>query len=226
VASFLETFRITLAAGMFCTGSAAAMAQTAPSNYTTYNFSPTEISWITCGATSTSEGCYGSGTIKGFGKICAVLQDPAKSSDKSRNNLYVLDSDYKHQGTVALHVIRKTVTTANGYITTKFTRLQTIDLALQGGRSVGCEAAANANVVVAGTNTSTTAIEINKSTFATGSVGGFSPPANVTSIVADAAGYITVNFGEGFYLLGPDGSGVEDGGGSAYLIPGDNAYIP
>ena len=226
VASFVANFRIALVAGMFCVGSAAAIAQTGPSNYTTYNFSPTSITWITCGSTSTSEGCYGSGEINGFGKICAVLQDTAKASDKSRNDLYVLDSDYKHQGTVALHVIRKTVTTANGFITTKFARLQTIDLPLQGGHNVGCQAAANASVVIVATNASTTAVEINKGTFSAGSVGGFSPPSTVTSIVADAAGYITVNFGEGFYLFGPDGSGVEDGGGSAYLIPGDNAYIP
>ena len=81
-------------------------------------------------------------------------------------------------------------------------------------------------MIAAGTSSSTNAAVIDKKSGAVQSTGGFSPPETVSSIMVDAAGYLSINFTGGFYLLGPTGQGVEDGGGNAIVIPRDNAYIP
>jgi hypothetical protein len=208
-----------------------ARAQDGANFYTTFSVSKTAINWTTCGSTQQSEGCFGAGSISPFGNVCAVLQGLAVTVGNTVNQkLYVFDSDYKSSGNVFLHVFKKTVVITSSTLTTTFTPERKIGLALTGGSKVTCYAAANAHVIVAGTSASFTAVEISKANLATASIGGFSPPEPVTSIVADDRGYIVVNQGNGtgtgFYLLGPNGGGVEDGGGNVVIFNSENAYIP
>ena len=144
----------------------------------------------------------------------------------SRQPIYIMDSNAGGGTSVALDVYRKTVVTTKNTITTTFKLIKAASLPLAGGSSTNCKAAANAAVIAAGTSTSTTAALINKTTLKVQNYGGFSPPEDVSSITVDAAGYLSINFTNGFYLLGPDGQSVGDGGGNAIVIPPDNAYIP
>ena len=204
-----------------------AHAQQAVYNFTTYTIQPTVINWITCGSTQQDSGCFGSGQFGPFGRVCAVLEGKLEThGGTSKQPVYVMDSYAGNAAKVALDVYRKTVITTQSTITTTFTLTKTLSLPLTGGGSVTCQEAANKAVIAAGTSSSTTAALIDKKTLAVTSYGGFSPPEDVLSIVADAQGYLSINFTGGFYLLGPNGQGVEDGGGGAIVIPGDNAYIP
>ncbi len=204
-----------------------ARAQQDSYNFTTYNISPTAISWITCGSTPESSGCFGSGQFGPFGRVCAVLEGKLEThGGTARQPVYVMDSDVGNAGKVALDVYRKTVVTTQSTITTTFTLTKSLNLPLTGGATVTCQAAANKAVIAAGTGSSTAAALIDKKTLAVSSYGGFSPPEDVTSIIVDAQGYLSINFTDGFYLLDPSGQSIEDGGGNAIVIPGDNAYIP
>jgi len=94
---------------------------------------------------------------------------------------------------------------------------------LVGGVGLQCYAAANSAALYLGTNASDNPLKVQKYSYLTSQIGGFSPPSPVSGISADNFGYVTVNFGEKnsygtcSYMFGPDGSGVEDGGGHQYL---------
>ena len=87
--------------------------------------------------------------------------------------------------------------------------------------------AANASTLFIGTNQSPQGIEVKKSTLAITKLGGYSPPINVTSITANAYGYVTVTQGNGsdtaFAVFAPTGGEVEDGGGSDFMLDTMNA---
>jgi hypothetical protein len=214
----------------FATGLACSLVpvQARAQLYTTYNFSGAGFSWITCGSTSLSEGCYGSGTVTGFGRLCAILSDTiVGSSTSSLQRIYALDSEGNGKRDVVLHYLTRRISVdSSGYAYTTFTDVKDVRLPLEGGPHVACYAADNDSVIAAGTSTSTTAAVLVKPSLKVSSYGGFSPPATMTGIAADAAGNIALNFSGGFYLLGPNGGGLEDGGGNAFVIPLHNAYIP
>ena len=73
------------------------------------------------------------------------------------------------------------------------------------------------------------AVEINKRTFSVTQLGGFSPPINISAITANDYGYVTLSFGNfntsntAFIVVGPDGSAVEDGVGSQFMLNTDQA---
>jgi hypothetical protein len=205
-----------------------AVAQAGSTLFTTYNFSPSEFTWLTCGSTSVSEGCYGSGTVSGFGNACAILSDGVTGiSTKFEQRIYVLDKNATGKNDAVLHVLtRQVYVDGSGFAHTKFTKAKDVSLPLTGGNGVRCFASDNAAIIATGTSKSTEAAIVNKSSLVASSYGGFSPPADMIGITTDASGYITLNFDGGFYLLGPDGSLQEDGGGNAYLIPLHNAITP
>jgi hypothetical protein len=193
--------------------------------YTTYNFDNAGFNWVTCGSTPQSEGCYGSGAVTTFGHLCAIFEDYASGTTYDyKQHVYALDNNATGKKDVVLHILTLSISTdQTGFAHTTFTPLTNVKLPLTGGNGVKCYAAENGAAIVAGTNASTQAAYIDRKTLAVSGYGGFSPPATVSGITVDAAGYITVNFQGGFYLIGPDGSGQEDGGGNAYLIPRGNA---
>jgi len=213
---------------LFLSGMGPANAQTAArAKYiTTYSGDGTNISWITCGSTPTSEGCFESGSLGPFGRACAFLEGSTwNSRNVATRRLYVLDTGKTDGGEVTLHVYKKVDTISTKYITTTITPVTSVALGLTGGATVGCSMAANTVAIFAGTSTSTNAVKIMKHDLSTQALGGWSPPLVVSTITADSAGYVTVNFkttanswDEGFILFGPDGSGMEEGGG-AQLVP-------
>lgn len=194
--------------------------------FTTYNFSPTQLNWITCGSIPGSSGCFGAGSVQGFGHLCAVLEDKSKSksgSYSSKQRIYLMDNNATGKKDVVLHVFEKIIVVSGNSASTAFNKVSDVSLPLTG--SATCQAAANDAVIIAGTTTSTQAAYVVKKTLAASPFGGFSPPADVTAITSDALGYISVNFNGGFYLIGPKGEGEEDGGGQAYVIPQDNGLV-
>jgi hypothetical protein len=78
--------------------------------YTTYQFigNNTTISWITCGATQQTSGCFDAGQLSGFGKVCAILEGaPGIVGNTVTQRVGVLDGSYKSTSSVVLDVYKK-----------------------------------------------------------------------------------------------------------------------
>ena len=192
---------------------------------------PTQIHWVTCGSTQQSEGCYGSGTLGPFANACSIVQSvpvPISSNTVIRY-IYVLDSGSTAGGAV-LTAYKRVDVISPTYDTTTITTAATVPLtALVGGTGVSCMLAQNPTNVYASTSQSTSAVAINKTSYSATSLSGFD--GVVSSISADSYGFVTINqvAGQGvhgFFVVGPDGSEQEDGGGDYFMINPINGMIP
>jgi len=223
-----------------CVGISRTMAVTPPDAtlYTTYgiNSTHTSVTWVVCGSTPQSEGCYDSGSLGPFHKVGALLEGNP-STNMSTNTVtravYVLDiATGSNRTGVTLYVYRKTDVVTSSFDTTSITLSRTISLPLVGGSSALAFMAANRMFLFIGTNRSPAAVEIKKGTSIITSIPGFSPPINVSAITADPYGYVTVQFGSfntgenGFVILGPDGGESEDGGGASFMLNTVQAVLP
>jgi len=199
--------------------------------YTRYNtdIAHTSVTWNVCGSLPGSSGCYGSGSLGPFGKAQAVLEGEPKT-DRIANTvtraIYVLDiASGPNQNEVVLYVYTKVDTITTDSDTVTVTLSKTISLPLVGGLLAHPAMAANSQFLFIGTDQSPYAVEIDKQTFSVTQVGGgFSPPINVTAILGDQYGYVTLSFGSfrsahtGFNVIGPDGSAKEDGDESQCML--------
>jgi hypothetical protein len=224
---------------LFAAAALSAQAPAAPPDsglYTSYYFfgGYQNVSWVVCGATQETEGCYDSGSIGPFGNAGAVIEgNPSVNATTSTvtRALYVVDTAAGSGTGVALSVYKKTDVVTSTFDTTTITLVKTVNLPLTGGSGAVAYMAANSGYLFIGTNLSASAVRVQKSNLATESIGGFSPPINVTSITSDKYGYVTVTFGDsiegsgnnGFYQFGPNGSSVGDGGGAWFMLSTDQA---
>ena len=198
--------------------------------YTTYSFgNPVSITWVVCGRTTESEGCYDSGSMGPFGHAGAIIEgNEVVNNNTVTRNVYVVDDAAGSGAGVTLYVYQKTDAVTSSFDTTTITLTNTVALPLTGGANVTTYMAANAGYLFIGTNLSQGAVEVQKAGLSIGTIGGFSPPMNVSAITANKYGYVTVNFGgaggaSGFYAFGPNGGSVEDGGGNDNVVDTMNA---
>lgn len=202
--------------------------------YTSYFFGTTyqSLTLVVCGSTAQSSGCYGSAGLGPFGKVGAMIEgNPAynlKTSTVTRR-IYIVDVASGTAGTgVTLYVYKKTDTITASYDTVAVSLTNTVQLPLTGGATAVCSMAGNGGYLFIGTNQSPQAVRVQKSNLTTQTIGGFSPPINVTSITSNKAGYVTVTFGgftsgeDGFYTFGPNGGGAGDGGGAWFMLSTDS----
>ena len=189
----------------------------------------TQISWVTCGSTAESEGCYGSGSITGLTHACAMLEGASTTSGQTvTRNIYILDMGDTSDAP-SLKVFEMADVFTDSYVTTTITLYNTVQLPLTTGGN--CAMAANQGVILAGTSQSFQAAKFNLSDYTVQAVGGFTPQLPVTQITANDAGYVLVTFGSGretgqsgFYVYGPDGSSIESGPGMPFLGNSLNAF--
>ncbi len=204
--------------------------------YTTYTVTTglTSASWLVCGATAQSEGCFAVGTLGPFGRIGAMLEShPATEGQTVTRQVYVLDvaSGTGGTGVTLFTYTKQDVITDSSDIVTVSLKSK-IALPLTGGASVTGMMAANTKYICAGTSQSTQAVSIERSKGVVTGLGGFSPPLTVAAITADAYGYVTVTYGapgaqaSGFYVFGPTGAYQGDGGGAQFMLDASNAVIP
>lgn len=206
--------------------------------FTTYTIDSahTNVSWLVCGSTQNTSGCYASGNLGPFGKVGALMEGNPKT-DLSTNTvtraIYVLDiASGSNLNEVELSVYTKTDTITPDFDTVSVTLSKTVSLPLVGGTSAGASMAANNKFLFIGTNRSPEGVELNKRTLSISQFGGFSPPINVSAITADQYGYVTATFGSftggesGFIVFGPDGSLQEDGGGADFMLNTVQAVLP
>ncbi len=206
--------------------------------YTTYTIDSahTSVTWIVCGSTQNTSGCYASGNLGPFAKVGALMEGNPKT-DLGTNTvtraIYVLDiASGSNLNGVVLSVYTKTDTITPDFDTVTVTLSKTVSLPLVGGSSAAASMAANNKFLFIGTNRSPQGVELDKRTFSITQVGGFSPPINVSAITADKYGYVTMTFGKfndienGFVVFGPDGGFREDGGGADFMLNTVQAVLP
>jgi len=201
--------------------------------YTSYFFGTgyQSLTLVVCGSTAQSFGCYGSAGLGPFGKVGAMIEGNPSYNLKTNTvtrKIYIVDAASGTAGTgVTLYVYKKTDTITASFDTIAVTLTNTVQLSLTGGASVVCSMAANNGYLFIGTNQSPQAVRVQKSNLSVQTIGGFSPPINVTSITSDKYGYVTVTFGgftsgeDGFYTFGPNGQGAGDGGGAWFMLTSD-----
>ncbi len=196
--------------------------------FTTYSAGATSVNFVVCGSLPESEGCYGSGSLSPFEQVCAVLEGtPKQKGDVVTRAIYVLDKRTSKKSPITLTVFTRTDTITDGsFDTIQVTQTKQIPLGITGGAKAKCSMAANDAFVYAATDADTNAVAVDKTAFTVSPIGGFSPPEPVTSITADERGYVALHFQDGFYVLGPDGSDQEDGGGPADMVGTRNAWKP
>ncbi len=195
--------------------------------YTTYSFwtGYTFVDMVVCGSTSGSYGCYGSARLGPFGHVGALLAGQSLPSGRgvTVRDLYIVDESAGDGTGVTLDVYQETITVNSPSVTVNVTPTNTIALPLKGGMGANTYIAGNNDYLFIGTDQSPLALRVDKASLSFDEIGGFSPPANVSSITTDDEGYVTVTFGnEGFYAYDPNGSTVEDGGGADYMLNSSN----
>src|SRR5437667_11763051 len=239
-------FRTVVAATLICLnigygerGVAAAPAAAIDATlYTRYHTDPNQtiIDWNVCGSLPGSSGCYGSGSLGPFARIGGVMEGEPKTdliANTVTRPIYLVDiASGPNQNEVVLYVYTKVDTITTDSDTVTVTLSQTISLPLVGGIASGSNytsMAANKQFLFFGTRLNPEAVEINKRTFSVTQLGGFSPPINIFGITANDYGYVTRSFGKfntskhALIVVGPDGSDVEDGDGSQFMLNTDQA---
>jgi hypothetical protein len=218
--------RISFAVAVLAVGGGQALAGEPPALdnglFATFNNSKTSVSFIVCGATGGTSGCYGSATLSApFDYACGVLQGkPKTKGDTMTRAIYVLDKRTSSTVDAMLYVYERKDVIANGSDSVSATLMATVDLGITGGASSHCMLGGNQAFVYAATDASSGVVAVNKTTNATSSLSG-----TPLSITADDRGYIAMNFTWGFDVVDPDGNGQEDGGGTASFINQRNGWI-
>jgi hypothetical protein len=189
---------------------------------TTYTFNgPNAIDLMTCGSTSTSQGCFGGTTLTGLSGVCSLLVGPMTTNGNvTKQSLYLLQTGSDTAPVVTLKVYAKVITAKPVMVGpnrwTKVTTTASLTKAvkipsLKGGSKATCNMAANANSIFAGTSATQHAIQLDKTKFTVRPFGG----GRLHEITANEEGYVTVIF-EGNspsqYTFGPDGKTAEMGG--------------
>jgi hypothetical protein len=222
--------RIVLAIAALALFAALPLAAQAPATapdaglYTNYYGTPANVYWIVCGSTAQSEGCFDSGDIGPFVAVGAMLEsNPSVSGDTVSRFIYVVDAG---ASPVKLYVYKKTDTVSSSFDTTVVTLYKTVSLSqLVSGASVTTYMAANLKYLYIGTSLSPNAVSVSKTNLKVSELGGFSPPADISSITSNEYGYVTVTQGSGFTVYNPAGSYVEDGGGTQFML-GTTQAVP
>jgi hypothetical protein len=194
------------------------------SYYTNANYQ--SISYLVCGSTSTTEGCYGSGSIGLFGRVGSMIEgNPSVTGGTVVRFVYVVDvASGSSSNGVTLLVYKKIDKVTSSSDATTFTLTNTVTLPLTGGTKAQGFMAANNSFLFIGTDQSPQAVEVQKRNLNVLTIGGFSPPINVSAITANKYGFVAVTFGGssnnvgGTYWYAPNGGGVQDGGGAYFML--------
>jgi hypothetical protein len=210
-----------------------ALASAAPIDstlYTNYFFGSNyqSLTLVVCGSTAQTSGCYGSAGLGPFGKVGAMIEGNPSYNLKTKTvtrRIYIVDIAAGSSGTgVTLYVYKKTDVITASFDAVSVSLQTTVSLPLTGGSTAVCSMAANNGFLFIGTNQTAQAVRVQKNNLSVATIGGFSPPVNVTSITSNSYGYVTVTFGgftsgeDGFYAFGPNGGDVEDGGGAEFML--------
>jgi len=221
--------------------------------FTTYTVDSTlqSATWSMCVSSGETAGCRSSGMLGPFGLIGAMLEGRPMRDDQSvTRDIYVLDLASASSVTgVSLYVYKKQDVVSVTGNTSTVTLERTISLPLVGGAEAHASMTANDAYVLAGTDKSTKAAAIERSTWVVTSVDGFSPPSPIVSVTSSGDGDVAVTFdtpgdpssygciavrfgtagdpsSHDMYFVGPDGALEEDRGPADFTLADSDAIVP
>jgi hypothetical protein len=123
------------------------------------------ISYVVCGSTQDSEGCYASGTLGPFGHAGALIEGNAHTKENSViHDIYIVDlGNGSAASEVKLYVYKKIdiVTSSSDTVTVQL--VNTVPLPLIGGGAARCSMAVNGGFLFVGTDKSPAAVRVQKS---------------------------------------------------------------
>jgi hypothetical protein len=216
----------------------AAVAQKPPAPldsglYTNYTIDSVlqNLTWIVCGSTQGTSGCYVSGNLRPFGKIGTLIEGYASTQcNLVTRFLYVEDAAVGGTA-VSLFVYKETDTITTSGDTINVTLTKTVSLALTGGSTALGFMAANNHFLPIGTDQTAEAVEVKKSNFHVTPI-SVTSGINVSSVTADHYACVTVTQDtptEGATAVGvwgPTGGMVGDGGGTQFRLETINGVLP
>lgn len=208
----IRALRATLALvpGLLALG--AAQAQAGTEYYaTTYQRFDQTLSWVTCGYNATSSGCFGSGSLGPFGRLCSVA---------GTNTRIIVADAQPASGPARLSIYAQ----AEGPSPT-VTLLRTVALpAIPASATARCEMAILGNFVYFGTNESASYVKVSLRNYAvtTGSTCG-----GVTSAIRSGPDALVVSQSGCFTSFDPSGNAQLTGGEfTDQFVPGTNGFAP
>ena len=205
---------------------ATALPPTAPDStlFTSYFFGSNfqDVTWIVCGSTQQSSGCFGAGGLGPFGKVGAMIEgNPLVSGNTVTRAIFVVDCNSANNG-VELYGYKKVDVVTATTDTITVTLIKQIALPLTGGSTAACSMVANQQLLfIASDQAGGGVVEVKKSNLNVTQLGGFAPPITLT---VDQYGYVTVTSGSfgndngSFEQFNPQGQGVQDGGGAWFML--------
>jgi hypothetical protein len=186
--------------------------------YTTYSGTYAGLTWIVCGSTAESSGCYGSGSLSPFVTIGAMLEgNPSVNGDIVTRAIYIVDAG---ANPMVLYVYTKTDTVTASFDTVSVTLSDTITLPLVGGSGVSAFMAANNGFLFIGSDfigtRENTPVRVRKGNLHVTKLNEFQ--GGTLAITADQYGYVSVEQPDAFTVYGPNGEPEEDGGGDQFML--------
>ena len=153
-----------------------------------------------CGSVPGSDGCYGSATLSGFGRIGAMMESSAvvtANLGTVSREIFVVDQAVGGGTSTAmsLSVYRLTIVVNAPEAACTLVLLKTIPLPNTGGLNAHTYMAANAHYLFIGTDQDPYAVRVNAVSYVVSKAPGPTPPTKVSSITADDYGYVDVTFG-------------------------------
>lgn len=183
----------------------------------------TFMSWIVCGSTEMSEGCYGSGGLGPFDHVGAAIEgNETVNGNTVTRDIYVVDDATGSGNGVTLYVYQKTDMVSSSYDSATTSLTNTVALPLTGGSGVKTYLAGDNGFLYIGTNQDPYAVQVQESNLNYKEIASSPSGANVSSITADKYGYVTVtstdNSGSGsFNVYGTAGNLIQNGEGGNFM---------
>ena len=177
--------------------------------YTTYVVFGTDIQWMTCGYDRQSSGCFGSGTLGPFGRVCAVAG--------SSKRVVVADAAAA-DGMTSLSIYEQVESTSPSA-----TLLKQIVLDIPGSTTSICHMAIGGDFLYFGTNESEHYLQVNLRDYqlTNGICRGH------TSSITASNNLVTVSVSGCFATYANNGVNQGFGGENGdEFVPGTNAYRP
>ena len=182
-----------------------------PYYYSTYTTYGSNITWSTCGRSTTSSGCYGSGSIGPFSRACAVVG--------AGSRLAVVDAGPVGSTQSTLSIYARVESDAPS-----LTLLKTITLPIAATAKASCHAGLAGNFLYFGTNQSPTYYKIDLTTYGMFS-GGICGGATSAISVSDKA--VAVSQSNCYAVFDLNGTMQADGGQSSdTFVAGNDAVTP
>lgn len=197
--------------------------------YTGYSLDyPGYVTFITCGSSPTSEGCYGSGTFGPFSRVGCMIEGMATTSGHVVTRaVFVIDVASGSESTgVTLYRYSKTDTIdpTSGDDTVHSTLTNTVALPLVGSATAACYIAGTTDFLYIGTDQTGSVIRVQKGPLTTTSVVANQPGSRIKALTADQYGFVSIETAtsaansDQFSLYAPSGRYMGDGGGDYRLL--------